>query len=47
VRRIFADTLYWLAIFVPGDDEWAEAARAADLADATLVTTEDVLGEFL
>jgi uncharacterized protein len=46
VRRVFADTLYWLAIFVPGD-EWAEAAGAADLADATLVTTEDVLGEFL
>ena len=46
MRRIFADTLYWLAIFLPGD-EWAEAARAADVADATLVTTEEVLSEFL
>ena len=46
MRRIFSDTLYWLAIFVPGD-EWAEAARAADVADATLVTTEEVLNEFL
>ena len=46
MRRVFADTLYWLAIFVPGD-EWAEAARAADVADATLVTTEEVLSEFL
>lgn len=46
MRRIFADTLYWLAIFVPGD-EWSEAARAADVTDATLVTTEEVLGEFL
>jgi hypothetical protein len=42
VRRIFADTLYWLAIFVPGD-EWAGAARAADVSDASLVTTEEVL----
>lgn len=46
MRRIFADTLYWLAIFIPGD-EWAEAARAADIADATLATTEEVLSEFL
>jgi hypothetical protein len=30
VRRVFADTLYWLAIFVPGD-EWTEASRAVDL----------------
>jgi predicted nucleic acid-binding protein len=46
VRRVFADTLYWLALFVPGD-EWAEAAVTADLADALLVTTEEVLSEFL
>jgi predicted nucleic acid-binding protein len=46
VRRIFADTLYWLAIFIPGD-EWAEAARAAELSGASLVTTEEVLSEFL
>ena len=46
MKRIFADTLFWLAIFLPGD-EWAEAARTADVADATLVTTEEVLSEFL
>lgn len=46
MRRIFADTLYWLAIFVPGD-EWAEVARAAAISDALLVTTEEVLSEFL
>ena len=46
MRRVFADTLYWLALFVPGD-EWAEAAVTADLADALLVTTEEVLSEFL
>ena len=46
MRRIFADTLYWLAIFVPGD-EWAETARTMDIPDASLVTTEEVLSEFL
>jgi predicted nucleic acid-binding protein len=46
VKRIFADTVYWLAIFLPADT-WAEAARSADCADAVLVTTEEVLSEFL
>jgi uncharacterized protein len=46
VRRVFADTLYWVAVFVPGD-QWVEAARDVDLSDATLVTTEEVLSEFL
>jgi uncharacterized protein len=46
VKLVFADTVYWLAIFVPGD-AWAGAARAADCSDASLVTTEEVLGEFL
>jgi predicted nucleic acid-binding protein len=45
-RRVFADTLYWIAIFVP-DDQWAEAARRLDLSDVPLVTTEEVLSEFL
>jgi len=46
VRRIFADTFYWLALFVPGDT-WADAVRGAGFSDASLVTTEEVLGEFL
>ena len=46
MRRVFADTLYWLALFLPGD-EWAESAHVADLSDAFLVTTEEVLSEFL
>lgn len=46
MRRVFADTVYWLAIFVPGD-AWSGAAHAADCSDAVLVTTEEVLGEFL
>jgi predicted nucleic acid-binding protein len=46
VRPVFADTLYWLAIFLPGD-AWSDAARAADVSGALLVTTEEVLTEFL
>jgi predicted nucleic acid-binding protein len=46
VRLIFADTVYWLAIFVPGDS-WAATAWAVDCSDALLVTTEEVLSEFL
>jgi len=46
LRRIFVDTVYWLAIFLPGD-AWAENARSVDCSDALLVTTEEVLGEFL
>ena len=46
MRHVFADTVYWLAIFLPGD-EWADAARTADISGASLVTTEEVLSEFL
>ena len=46
MRRIFADTLYWLALFVPRD-EWAEAALAVDIEGISLVTSEEVLSEFL
>ena len=46
MRQVFVDTVYWLAIFVPGD-AWAQTARAADCSDALLVTSEEVLSEFL
>lgn len=46
MRQVFADTLYWLAIFIPGD-EWARAAHAVDLTATSIVTTEEVLSEFL
>ena len=46
MKQVFADTLYWIAIFLPGDP-WAGAARAVDLSAASLVTTEEVLSEFL
>ena len=46
LRRIFADTLYWIAIFLP-NDPWSETAKSVDLEDARVVTTEEVLSEFL
>jgi predicted nucleic acid-binding protein len=46
LRRVFADTLYWLAVFLPGD-AWADAVYGVDLSNTLLVTTEDVLSEFL
>ena len=46
MKQVFADTLYWIAVFIPGDP-WASTARAADLSGVSLVTTEEVLSEFL
>jgi predicted nucleic acid-binding protein len=46
LRRVFADTVYWLAVFLPGD-AWADAAYGVDLSNTLLVTAEDVLSEFL
>lgn len=45
---VFADTLYWIAVSRPGDP-WAAAAQAArmSVARARIVTTEEVLSEFL
>jgi hypothetical protein len=41
LRIVFADTLYWIAIFLP-NDPWSDAAKAVDLGGARLVTTEEV-----
>ena len=48
VRAVFADAGYWIALFLPGDD-WHDAALEAttSLPDARIVTTEEVLTEFL
>ena len=43
---VFADTLYWIGTFV-ANDPWAEAVHAIDLSEVALVTTEEVLTEFL
>lgn len=49
MNEIFADTAFWIAISVPGD-KWAVAAQRAEEAlpaDARLVTTDEVLTEYL
>jgi len=43
VNLVFADTLYWIALFVPGDS-WSKAATAVDLSEIRLVTTEESVG---
>jgi predicted nucleic acid-binding protein len=48
MRRIFVDTLYWVAIHNP-KDQWHQAALKASrtLAGCHLITTEEVLIEVL
>ena len=48
MKRVFADSHYWIAIVKP-HDQWAEAAKAAkaSLGEALIVTTDEVLTEFL
>jgi uncharacterized protein len=48
MRKVFADTLYWIATIKP-NDPYERAAREArrDVGDCILVTTDEVLGEFV
>ncbi len=48
MRRVFVDTLYWIAIHNP-KDQWHQAAEKASraLAGCHLITTEEVLTEVL
>lgn len=48
MRRVFADTLYWIAVTRPGD-QWSEPSRAARalLGRVHIVTTDEVLTEFV
>jgi len=48
MRKVFADTLYWIAVTKP-HDEWHDISLAAKkrLGEVILVTTDDVLVEFL
>jgi uncharacterized protein len=48
MSEVFADTNFWVALTNP-NDRWHSAAHAAarELAPRHLVTTEDVLTEFL
>jgi predicted nucleic acid-binding protein len=48
MRTVFADTFYWVALADPRDQSHAEAkALSESLGESTLVTTEEVLSEFL
>lgn len=48
MKSVFADTLYWIARVRPNDSWSAAAKRARDRTNgATLLTTDEVLGEFL
>jgi predicted nucleic acid-binding protein len=48
MRTVFADTFYWIALADPAD-QWHGNARSLGeaLAPVLLVTTDEVLGEFL
>jgi predicted nucleic acid-binding protein len=48
MRKVFADTLYWIAIVRPGDPyaPFAKRARQA-IGDCVIVTTDEVLCEFV
>ena len=48
MKKVFVDTVYWIAIANP-KDQWRQAAENAreQLGNARLVTTEEILTEFL
>jgi predicted nucleic acid-binding protein len=48
MKRVFADTLYWVAVVHPGDP-WHDLAlqARAQLQDVRLVTTDEILTEFM
>jgi predicted nucleic acid-binding protein len=48
MRRVFADSLYWIALSHP-KDQWHSAAIQASqaIAGAEIVTTDEVVSEFL
>jgi len=48
MRSVFADTAYWIALTNPRDNLHAQATGlAASLADTQIVTTDEVLTEYL
>ena len=48
MKRVFADTLYWVAVANPGDPWHNLALQAkAQLQDVRLVTTDEILTEFM
>jgi predicted nucleic acid-binding protein len=48
MRRVYADTFYWIALLNPRDQSHQKAITLSrDLQPFEIVTTEDVLAEFL
>jgi predicted nucleic acid-binding protein len=48
MRRVFADSLYWIALSHPGDQWHAAALKASHaLQGAEIVTTQEMLGDLL
>ena len=48
MKAIFADTFYWVALTNPGDTRYRDAiAFDKSLADGTILTTDEVLSEFM
>jgi uncharacterized protein len=48
VKAVFADTFYWVELTNPADSRYHDALALDDtLAAITIVTTDEVLGEFL
>lgn len=48
MKKVFVDTLYWLAIVRPRDPWQASAKKAKSaIGDVFMVTTDEVLSEFL
>jgi predicted nucleic acid-binding protein len=48
MRKVFVDTLYWIAIVKPNDAHQTAAREARQaIGPCVLVTTDEVLGEFV
>ena len=48
MKAVFADTFYWVALTNPADSRYLDVvAIDSAIADATVVTTDEVLTEFL
>ena len=48
MKKVFVDTLYWLAIVRPGDSWQIPAKKAKEsIGNVFMVSTDEVLAEFL
>ncbi len=48
MRKVLADTFYWIALTNPADPYYRDViARRDEIADARILTTDAVLSEFL